>query len=89
MPMKRDIVVSLFEMIETYHKDTFWKVFLQCVSPETYPNSGASEYELLFNYTLQYKPKDYAIVNLTWRNTHVVNDTYNGTYEACHWYMRS
>jgi len=89
MPMKKSIVKSLFEMIESYHKDIFWKVFLQFVDYGRPEIPGASEYEILFNYTLLFHPKDCEIVRLDWRNTSRVDKNYGGVYEACHHHMRN
>jgi len=93
MPMKRKIVESLIKTIESYNNETFWKVFLNNVSHLHYgqdPNnsSGASEYEILFTFTLQNFQDDYTISPLLWRNTPMIDINYNGTYEACHYYNR-
>ena len=51
------IVQSLREKVETYHQGkAFWRVFIEQVSPEHRAASGASEYELYFNYMLGYYP---------------------------------
>lgn len=50
------VLQALLSLIELRHGDLFWKVFLKLVEPEMYSHSGASEYELYFNYILQFYP---------------------------------
>jgi len=89
MPMKHKIAKSFIQMIEEYHSGkSAWKVILDCVSPNDYDKSGASEYEMLFTYTLQKFPDEYEIRPLKWQNTTHIHHGYDGIYEACHWYMR-
>lgn len=48
-------------MVELNHNDTFYNVFLK--------NSGASEYEIYFNFIF-YKFKDNVVIRpLKWKNT--------------------
>ena len=89
MPMKRKIIQSFIHMIEHFHADTpAWKVILDCVSPNHYHASGASEYEMLFTYTIQTFPEDCVIRPLKWQNTYNITNGYDGVYEAWHYYMR-
>jgi hypothetical protein len=52
MMFHKDVLFDLFILIETHHTNRpFWRVFLECVAPKDwYGGSGASEYELYFNY---------------------------------------
>ena len=52
MPIDVNGLTSLRAMVEDYHNDAFWKVFLRCVDASTAHKSGASEYEMYFNYML-------------------------------------
>lgn len=90
MPMKRHIVKALFKMIESYHNDIFWKVFLNNVTPDNYSKSGASEYEILFTYTTNIFLDEFDIVPLHCDLfAHYINREYKGVYQACHWYCRN
>jgi hypothetical protein len=89
MPMKRQIVNEFISMIERHHNKEFWKLFLEFVEPVEYAWSGASEYEMLFNYTILYHQDLYEIRPLLWKNTQSYTPNYEGTYEACHHYMRT
>ena len=88
MPMKRDIVIELFRQVETVHLLPFWKAFVKCLDPAQKPYSGASEYEILFSFTLRHFPKEAAVRRLDWRNATTITPGYPGTYEAVHYYMR-
>ena len=89
MPMKRYIVQSLFNMVESYHNTVFWKVFLDMVTPENYPHSGASEYEILLTYTLNTYSDECDIVKLEWEDdSPSININYGGIYQSCHWHKR-
>ncbi len=61
----------------------FWKYWLSKINPDHF--SGASEYELYFNYLLIYHPKLIKIRPLKWNNvTHLTNEDYD--YISIHWY---
>jgi hypothetical protein len=54
MIFNRMIVSEMMMMVERHHDFTpFWEVFLREVLPEQRPFSGASEYEMYFNYMLK------------------------------------
>lgn len=88
MPMKRKIIQSFIKMIEHYHIQPFWKVFVEMIASSSYIGSGASEYEMLFTYTLQKFADDYDIRPLKWQNSSCIHDDYDGAYEACHYMNR-
>jgi hypothetical protein len=88
MPMKRKIINSLIKMIEDNHNEFFWLSFLKNVDPIEYPKSGASEYEILLNYTKLFFPEEMDIRQLKWKDTKKITENYDGVYEACHWHMR-
>jgi hypothetical protein len=47
------LVSELFKIVELYHnKGPFWEIFLKLVDKSDYTGSGASEYEIYFNYML-------------------------------------
>jgi hypothetical protein len=43
---------ELFKLVEQHHTMGFWKAFLNCIDPDEL--SGASEYEIYFNFMLKY-----------------------------------
>ncbi len=54
MIFNRMIVSEMMMLVERHHNFTpFWEVFLSEVVPEQRPFSGASEYEMYFNYMLK------------------------------------
>lgn len=50
MLFQRDVLSHLFKTVETHHQTDFWKAFCLCVADEDIYLSGASEYEIYFNY---------------------------------------
>ena len=88
MPMKRHIVAELVRRVEVFHGKPFWVAFLECVNGADYPGSGASEYEILFSFTLTEFPNDAHVRPIGWRNSDHVDPNYAGVYEAVHHYMR-
>ena len=68
----------------------FWKLFLECIDPSE--NSGASEYEMYFNYMLLYYPTEIEIRKLEWTNSSNFNEIQQNSnkydYVSVHWYSR-
>ena len=85
--MKRYIVQALINEVEQKN-GTFWKAFLDKVDPSEYGTSGASEYELLFHFTLLRFPNEVDIKPLRWQNTGSIVENQSYDYEAYHWYGR-
>lgn len=64
-------VKEMFYMVQEHHSNSdkylsshpFWKIFLNMVTDHDrqFPHSGASEYEIYFNYILQYHPDNVVI----------------------------
>ena len=67
-------------------KGDFWKVFLENVVDKE--GSGASEYEIYFNFMIKYHRSDIKIRPLKWHNTSNLADRRNADYISYHWYMR-
>ena len=87
------LLQEMFTMVEEHHskRAPFWKLFLDCVTPDNYKLSGASEYEIYFNYLLQYHSTDIQVRPLRWRNAtrlNVPDDSKKYDFVSCHWYMR-
>lgn len=85
MPMKREIVCAFLQRCEDLHKKPFWIAFLEAVG---YYHSGASEYELLFEFATRFYSDLCTIRPLVWTNSPKITVGYRGYYEACHHYMR-
>ena len=64
----------------------FYNVFLKLVEKKL--GSGASEYEIYFNYMLKYYPNHIIIRKLNWKNTCKLETDVNLDYISYHWYMR-
>lgn len=88
MPMKRHIVKELILRVENQHSMPFWRAFLTVIDPNHLPYSGASEYEILFSFTLTQFPNEAVIRPLEWKNCNTITSGYTGTYEAIHYYIR-
>jgi len=88
MPMKRHIVQAFMKEVEARHGTEFWKAFLDKVDAGHYGLSGASEYELLYNYTQEHFGDEMDIAPLRWQNTGSPFANTSFDYEAYHWYQR-
>lgn len=81
-------VKEIINIIEQEHNDLFYNVFLNNVTDKT--GSGASEYEIYFNYIMKYHQNDIIIRPLNWENTNTLHNINNSNldYVSYHWYMR-
>jgi hypothetical protein len=79
-------IKELFNIIEKKHDDTFYNVFLKNVTQ--YQFSGASEYEIYFNYIILNHKDNIKIRELKWTNTQyfILNSDYD--YISIHHYNR-
>ena len=73
MMFYKKYVQEIFDIVEKYHNMPFWKAFLEMVDEHTchspdYLESGASEYELYFNYVYKYHNDAISIRSLKWVN---------------------
>jgi hypothetical protein len=83
---QKNIIQQLFYLVESYHNKKFYEIFLENVSNNEWPNSGASEYELYFNYLHLYHTNKFKIRELKWTNASALNNN-NYDYISCHWYL--
>ena len=74
--------------VETRHNDAFYNVFLNSVSDSDKNGSGASEYEIYFNYIMKYHSDKIKIRELKWENAFTFDENANLDYISCHWYSR-
>jgi hypothetical protein len=66
MIFNKKIVIELMTKVEDLHKKDFWMAFLDCITEKT--KSGASEYEIYFNYMMTAKADVSRIRPLQWNN---------------------
>lgn len=66
MLFQRPILKDLFNTVEQYHHQPFWKAFCYCVQYNK--KKGASEYEIYYNYALTHTDQ-VAIRELKWINS--------------------
>ena len=66
-------VSELFRMVQDRHGEEFYNVFLRHV--DTSDQSGASEYEIYFNYMLRFHREDIILRKLEFINGWTPNDT--------------
>lgn len=85
MPMSHKVLDSLFTLVEATHGTPFWKAFLSCVDPKERGGSGASEYELVFNFTQIYFPEKFKLRELCWTNASELSDSFD--FISKHWYL--
>jgi hypothetical protein len=97
MIFETNYVKELIELVETYHDNQpFWIIFLAMVDGQLtglhspWHASGASEYEIYFNYMLTFHGDKIQIRELKWKNCSEIlfNDYNDYDYVACHYYMR-
>lgn len=79
---------EIFDKIENKFNKKFYIKFLESVSKENYLLSGASEYELYFNYMLIHHNDKITIRKLNWLNINTLPKNNNYDYVSIHWYMR-
>lgn len=81
-------VKEIITLVEGLHKDTFYNTFLSQVSKSDIPNSGASEYEIYFNYIISAHKESIQIRPLKWENVNTIADTGDNDYISNHHYSR-
>lgn len=79
-------ITELFAKIEKLHNDTFYNIFLKLVTEKN--GSGASEYEIYFNYILNNHADKIKIRQLKWKNTNVFKEEPTFNYISQHHYNR-
>jgi hypothetical protein len=90
MIFQKKYLDEIFAIVESRHGCKFYEAFLRQVAPAdfAFPHSGASEYELYFNYMLQQHPSEICLRQLQWQNVPRLTNTGRNDYESVHWYMR-
>jgi len=97
MMFQTKYVNEMMLTVETMEQsgDPFWKIFLEKVDIQERGESGASEYEMYFNYMLAYHPTEIILRPLSWNNDitnieHLDIDKLRESfvYFSCHHYKR-
>jgi FkbM family methyltransferase len=86
MMFEKIYINELINKIEEKHNDKFYNVFLKMVTEIT--GSGASEYEIYFNYMLKNYSNKINIRKLNFTNSDTLDINTDVDYISCHWYMR-
>jgi hypothetical protein len=86
MMFDTSIIKEIINLVETYHRCKFYEIFLKSVTD--IQNSGASEYELYFNYVLQNYPDGIILRTLEWENVDKLTKNIKNDFESLHWYIR-
>jgi hypothetical protein len=84
------ILQDLFTLVETFHNKEFYEIFLLSIEKQYILGSGASEYEIYFNFLQKNYPDKYKIRPLKWGNVVRLpnNNDDDLDYVSCHWYTR-
>lgn len=86
MIFEKKYLKELFDKVEELHGDKFYIAFLKCVVE--YNTSGASEYEIYFNYMLDNHSDKIVVRELRWENTRGIVLDKGYDYISYHWYNR-
>ena len=65
--LEKSSALHIIKLVEDNHKNLFYNIFLEFVIH--YEGSGASEYEIYFNYMLKNHSDKIKIRNLNWKKT--------------------
>jgi len=86
MMFETKYVKEIIDIVEANHKGAFYNIFLSSVTDIR--GSGASEYEIYFNYLVQYHPDKIIIRSLSWRNMERLELNSDNDYISYHWHSR-
>jgi hypothetical protein len=89
MTFQKKYILELFNLVESYHNGMeFWKVFLLNVARENILYSGASEYEIYFNFMLKYHRDKMIIKKFKWVSPYKLNSFHYKLFDyvAIHWH---
>lgn len=85
MMFEKEYLNELISIVEKNHNDHFYNIFLKFVIDKD--KSGASEYEIYFNFMLKKYPDKIKLRKLKWENTENMENK-NLDYISYHWYLR-
>jgi FkbM family methyltransferase len=89
MMFETKYVKEIIDLVEKTYSSEFYKVFLGLVSEKNIKYSGASEYELYFNYMFKYHSDKVRIRKLEWKNHDELLKNSQLDYISVHHYYRS
>ncbi len=91
MMFETRLIKELFELVEKNEDKPFWVIFLEKVEPWLRHGfgSGASEYELYFNYVCKFHPDEIEVRELCWENVRMLDFTLELDYISYHHFMRN
>ena len=84
MILSRPVLRDLMGEVQDRWQEPFWKMFLRCVEPKHRAHSGASEYEIYFNY-LQWRGYAMRMRDLIWMTSSSPDDMPRHATEAWHY----
>jgi hypothetical protein len=89
MMFETKYVKEIINLVEETYSSLFYKVFLGLVTETDINHSGASEYELYFNYMFKYHSDKVRIRKLEWKDQDTLLGNSNLDYISVHHYNRS
>jgi hypothetical protein len=87
MVFQKKYVNEMLKLVEDKHGGQFFDIFLKEVT--LFNDSGASEYEMYFNYMLKTHRSEILLRNLRWQNVSRLTGGLHNDYESVHWYRRA
>lgn len=92
MLFQKIVLRDLFNYVENQHHTEFWKAFCTLIDPQELDGSGASEYEIYFNFVFS-RTDQVKIRKLKWKDSSLINKCQyfrNAKYHyvAFHSYLR-
>jgi len=91
MLLTRSWLLELLGAVEERHAQApFWKVYLEAVDLGERKHSGASEYEIYFNFCLLFHPLEVILRRFHWRNAAGIEEIQpdQDEYVSLHSYLR-
>jgi len=92
MMFETQFIKELFALVEDEDKrpgKPFYQIFLENVDSKHKLLSGASEYEIYFNYMLVHQRDKMFVRPLKWANVSRYTTKGGFDYISCHWFMRN
>ena len=86
MMFEKKYIIELINKIEEKHNDKFYNIFLKMVTINN--DSGASEYEIYFNYIFKNYSNNVELRELSWATLNTIDINLDVDYITCHWHMR-
>ena len=88
MIFEKKYINEIINRIEKKHNDKFYNIFLKMVPDSNRYGSGASEYEIYFNYMFKNHSDAVEIRQLKWCNSDISNTNADFDYISYHSYLR-